>query len=70
LIAQDPVLGWKGPALSEEKLTVPVGVLGVAEVSVTVARQVVVDLAWSDVGEQAIAVVVGSAGAKPTVKLL
>jgi len=64
------VLGWKGPALSEEKLTVPVGVLGVAEVSVTVARQVVVDLAWSDVGEQAIAVVVGSAGAKPTFKLL
>jgi hypothetical protein len=68
-IAQS-VLGWNGPALSEEKLTVPVGLLGVAEVSVTVAPQVVVAWTCSDVGEQRIAIVVGSGGLTPTTNVV
>jgi hypothetical protein len=70
LTVHDPPLGSNGPALSEEKLTVPVGLLGVAEVSVTVAPQVVVASTCSDVGEQRIAVVVESGGLTPTTNVV
>jgi len=61
--------GVKVPVELVVKLTVPVGVVGLASVSVTVAVHVVGVLTWTDPGEHVTAVVVECGGAVTTARL-
>jgi len=55
---QDADVGLKVPVLLVVKLTEPVGVVGVEDVSVTVALQLLPVLTVTELGEQATEVVV------------
>jgi hypothetical protein len=55
---QEAAVGLKVPVLLVVKLTVPVGVVGLDEVSVTVAVQLVATPDVTELGEQATLVVV------------
>jgi hypothetical protein len=68
LIAQSPLVGWKLPPALDVKATVPVGLVGLAPVSVTVAVHVVVVWACSEVGVHETAVLDVAGGGKPTTR--
>jgi len=64
-------VGLNAPLVGEdEKLTDPLGVVGVPAVSVTIAVQVVPTATWTELGVQEIEVEVGSTTVSPVVPLL